>query len=199
MVDDAILSLREGIEREVVVYFYCDRNRDDHKDPASVLRSLIRQLSADRLGENDVSVVIEETWRHELRSGFPSEEFDLETCKSLLPKLVASHKRTVMVVDGFDECEERRRHELIQALDELYQNAACCVKIFIASRNDPDLVENYISRTHLQVEATHNRDDIQEFVLARLSETRNLYFREKMPAEVKEDILRTFDLKSDGM
>lgn len=108
-----MLSLREGIEREAVVYFYCDRNRDDHKDPTSVLHSLIRQLSADRLGENDVSIIIEETWRRELRSGFPSEEFDLATCKDLLPKLVAAHRKTVMVVDGFDECDEWRRHQLI--------------------------------------------------------------------------------------
>lgn len=61
------------------------------------------------------------------------------------------------------------------------------------------MVEIYISRTHLQVEAIHNRGDIQEYVLARLSETRNLYFREKMPPEVKEEILQTFDLRSDGM
>lgn len=199
VVDDAILGLREGLEREAVVYFYCDRNRDDHRDPASVLRSLIRQLSADRLGESDISTVIDEAWRRELRSGFPSEDFDLATCKSLLPELVSAHKRTVMIVDGLDECDEQRRHELIQALEELYQNTVCLVKIFIVSRNDPDLVQKYMSRTHLQVEARHNRDDIQEYALARLSGTQNPYFHEKMSPEVREEILRTFDEKSDGM
>lgn len=180
-----------------MVYFYCDRNRSDHRDRASIIRSFIRQLSADTDNNEDVCKIVDEQWRLEKRKGFPSKDLAFEICKEFLPMLVAAHAKTIMVLDGLDECDMESRHELIYLLKNLTDDPSCLVKVFISSREDQDLFKNFISRTHLRVQA--NDDDTKTYILAQLQNTSNSWFREKLSPGLKASILRNFSDKSDGM
>lgn len=182
-----------------MVYFYCDRNRSDHRDPPSIIRSFIRQLSADTDNNEDVCKIVDEHWRLEKRKGFPSKDLAFETCKEFLPMLVAAHAKTIMVLDGLDECDRESRHELIYLLKSLTDDPSCLVKVFISSREDRDLFKTFISRTHLRVQANDNHDDIKTYVLAQLQNTSNPWFHEKLSPELRDSILRNFSDKSDGM
>lgn len=199
VIDDAESHLDKARNKETLIYFYCDRNRSDHRDPASVTRSLIRQLSADTNSIEGICKIVDEQWRLERRKGFPSTELAFETCKEFLPKLIAAYAKTVLVLDGLDECDKESRHELIRLLDSLVKDSSGVIKVFISSREDRDLFENYISRTHLRVQANDNADDIKAFVLAQLENTSNSWFREKLPPGLRASILQTFSEKSDGM
>lgn len=195
---EAELRLKKADTKDALTYFYCDRNRADHGDPASILRSLIRQLSTDK-DDTEVCHAVEEQWRLERRKGFPSKELTFDTCKKVFPRLVAAHTKTIIVIDGLDECGKETRFELMRILDDIIKDPSCFVKIFIASRDDQDLVQNYIGRTHLQVRADDNGDDIQSYVLQRLADSPNSWFREKISPGLKDTILDTFSKKSEGM
>lgn len=45
VIDDLLQKVPED---EALAYFYCDRDQPDHREPASVLRSFLRQLSVPR-------------------------------------------------------------------------------------------------------------------------------------------------------
>lgn len=199
VVDYAKGRLDKSRNKESMVYFYCDRNRPDHRDPASIARSFIRQLSAETDNNEDICKVVDERWRSEKEEGFPSKELSFETCKEFLPKLVAAHAKTIVVLDGLDECDKESRHELIYLLKTLIDDPDCLVKLFISSREDRDLFNNFISRTHLRVEANDNDDDIKTYVLAQLENTSNSWFRDKLSPDLKASILQKFSDKSDGM
>ncbi|KAK2603132.1 hypothetical protein N8I77_009612 [Diaporthe amygdali] len=186
---DTALRLDKARDREALVYFYCDRNRADHRDP----------LSTDRGDTHVICQIVEEQWRLQRRKGFPSNELPLHECKKILPQLIAAHTRTTMVVDGLDECDKDSRHELIRILNNIVESPNCLIKIFISSREDRDLAENYETHPHLQVQAYDNDYDIRSYVLAQLANTPNSWFREKLPLSLKNTILQTFSRKSDGM
>lgn len=199
VIDYTKTQLDTSRNKETVVYFYCDRNRSDHQDPASVVRSFIRQLSADTDNDEDVCKIVEEQWRLEKRKGFPSKELPFETCKQLLPMLVAAHAETIMFLDGLDECDKETRHELVYLLKSLTDDPKSLLKVFISSREDRDLFKNFINRTHLRVQANDNDDDIKAYVLAQLQSTPNPWFRERLSPELKLMIIQNFADKSDGM
>lgn len=182
--------------REAIAYFYCDRNRPDHRDPASVLRSLVRQLSA---SDVDIHVDIHTLWRQNMRNGFPSEELSFEACSGFLRKLLSGYKKITIALDGLDECDEETRSQLIQFLNGLVQEDSYLVKVFIASRNDQDLWDSFINSANFHIEANHNGDDIRRFVLHSLETTTTTWWREKLPLQTREAILDTFESKSNGM
>lgn len=182
--------------KEAIAYFYCDRNRPDHRDPAAVLRSLTRQLSANDV---DIHVDIHAQWGKNMKDGFPLKELSFEVCKGLFQELLSGYKKTTIALDGLDECDEETRYELIHFLNNLVQEDSYLVKVFIASRNDQDLWDSYIKSPHFHIEANHNSDDIRRFVLHSLETTTTTWWREKLPSQTKKAILETFEAKSDGM
>lgn len=105
------------------------------------------------------------------------------------------------MVDGLDECEKDKRHELVKLLGGLIEqsNCNCKVKIFISSRNDRDLKEKYIDGTHLEVEAHDNGYDIRKYVEEQLKKAEESDLHESLSPDLRREILDKFDAKSDGM
>lgn len=182
--------------REALAYFYCDRNRTDHRDPGAVLRSLVRQLS---VSDHGMSHHTYNVWWKEVEKGMPSQEPNWEVCRGLLLKLILDQKKTIIVVDGLDECDDETRYRLIQLLNGLVQHEDLLVKIFIASRNDRDLRDNYIAGPHFHIEANDNSEDIRRYVLDTLENTSITWWRDRLPQKTKDAILDIFEKKSGGM
>ncbi|KAJ9156327.1 Ankyrin repeat-containing domain protein [Pleurostoma richardsiae] len=183
VVDDCLSMNLDMDTDEGLAYFYCDRNREDHQDPDTILGSL----------------AVYKTWTEQRSKGFPTKSLSIEKCKELLPALVGAYTQTIIIVDGLDECDQGTRYELMDVLDAAMNLPAALVKILIASRNDTDLVRQYGAGKHLQVKAAHNQGDIEKFVLSEMARSRNPLFREKMSDQLKAQILKTFRNKSRGM
>ncbi|RYP48438.1 hypothetical protein DL769_011203 [Monosporascus sp. CRB-8-3] len=199
VIDDRMAFLNEFKSHEGFAYFYCDRNREDHRDSASVLRCLVRQLSALFSSTDSVIKVTFEYWDSVRAKGFPSSSLSLVQCKGFLPKLCSAYSQTTIVIDGLDECDTATRHELLDTMIELCEESVSLVKVLIASRNDRDLVEALQNGNHLQVESNHNQGDIERFVLERIAQSKNSWFRDRMSDELKQLVLQTFRKKSQGM
>jgi Cdc6-like AAA superfamily ATPase len=194
VVDSLLDELGKGVENMALGYFYCDRNRDDHRDPVAVLRSIVRQISAPR-DESTIIACVEHAYMERKRSGFAKGRLTSEECQDLLLDLVDSYSQTTVVIDGLDECEPQMRHILMDVLDTMLARSSRRLKIFIASRKDQDLKDRYLAG--LEVTANDNQADIEKFVLDQME--RSDFFKKKLSTHVRQEVLRTFHDKSQGM
>ncbi|KAH8737409.1 hypothetical protein BGZ61DRAFT_15456 [Ilyonectria robusta] len=196
VIDDILLLTANEDTNEAFAYFYCDRNRTDHRDPVMVLRSLVRQLSTSR-DESTVMTYVEAKYTKRKRSGFSRDQLTSEECEELLLQLTRDYARCTIAIDGLDECDRDTRTVLMDTLDLIVEKSSRPLKIYIASRRDQDLRERYEIRDHLEVTANDNQSDIEKFVLNKLDQSP--FCRTKMTDQVRKQILQTFHSKSQGM
>ncbi|RDW62024.1 hypothetical protein BP6252_11457 [Coleophoma cylindrospora] len=70
----------------------------------------------------------------------------------------------VIFIDALDECDPVRRHELLEALDEIIECSENLVKVFVSSRDDNDIVCHLKNLPSVRISASDNGDDIIRFV-----------------------------------
>jgi hypothetical protein len=85
----------------------------------------------------------------------------------------------------------------MDALEEFLTSSSHPVKIFIASRNDGDLKARYESGQHLEIQATDNQQDIEQFIKDKLDKSPQ--FRSKISSQTQIKIVSTFRKKSQAM
>ena len=181
---------------EALAYFYCSRNEDDRRNPASVLRSFVKQLS---ISSNSAQLhsALTEKYAEKHRSGFSSAHFSNEEAENLLQILMKAYKRTTLIVDALDECDKSSRVALIETLNRLV-NGIPNLKVLISSRWDDDIKRKLEGKAKLEVDATKNQEDIKKFVVAKLDEDaadRSV----PLTDQLRRDIVDILFKKSDGM
>jgi hypothetical protein len=178
-----------------LAFFFCDRNREKHKDPVWVLRTLLRQLAAS-LSDTTIVKCIRNTYIEAKGKGFASP-ITQEKCAALLLEMANIFPQITFVLDGLDECDKDTRSSLIDILDATMRKSGHPVKIFIASREHDDIALRYSSGDHLKVTAARNQSDIEKFVSDRMLSSR--YCRTRMSKTLREQVLTAFQTKSQGM
>jgi ankyrin repeat domain-containing protein 50 len=138
---------------------------------------------------------VQDEWEEQRLKGCPSQQISIESCKRIFRELLKAYAKSTLIVDGLDECDLKTRHELINVLDDVKRGSESLVKIFIASRDDSDLMQQYEYGRNLQIHSKYNTRDIQEYVLSRMTE--NKLF--KVSEATKYEILETIGRKSRGM
>lgn len=63
-----------------------------------------------------------------------------------------------------DECNPRKRHELLKFLQQVLVDSPNLVKIFVSSRNDQDIVLRLQNYPNLEIDSQRNGVDIERFV-----------------------------------
>ncbi|KAI0018150.1 hypothetical protein F4780DRAFT_542587 [Xylariomycetidae sp. FL0641] len=195
VVDAAILSSQKHPSAEAVAYFYCDKTREDHRNPDHILPSLVRQLSVGMCGQA-VARCIQEKYITETASGAPGR-LTTADCRKLLTELSESYQKTTLIVDGLDECDEGTRHRIMETLAEVSTDCRSTIKMYVASRDNGDIKSQYGTGRHLLISATDNQGDIEKFVLSEME--RSPWCRTKMSHKVRQEVLSTFRRKSKGM
>lgn len=197
VVDDMLHTLNVQRNDEVLAYFYCDRNQTNSRDPVSVLRSFVRQLSTARTGDaihpSLVQLYSQKKW-----TGFASGILDMKECVDLLLQYVNTYPQTTLILDALDECDDRTRKQLIIALDDVLDHSSKPIKIFISSRPNPDIRYRFESGPNVGIQATDNQDDIAKLVAAQIEED-DKSRQNKLSSKLKEDIIDTLLHKSQGM
>jgi hypothetical protein len=128
---------------------------------------------------------------------FASDKLTNEESRDLLLKLVNGNPRSAIIIDGLDECDEGSRDHILDTLDHLVQYSSSIVKVFVASRNDKDLTQHYSSSPNLEIEATHNQEDIEKLIMNKICSSP--WAAEGMSVHVREEVVRLFQEKSQGM
>ncbi|KAH9889111.1 hypothetical protein F4778DRAFT_753995 [Xylariomycetidae sp. FL2044] len=182
-------------EASGIAYFYCNKNRHEHRDPRSILASLVRQLAFDPR-QLAVADLARREYDSEKKRGFAGQ-LTIPRCTKLLTDLSGLYADVYLLIDGLDETDESTRRELMEALDKVITGSKSVVKVYIASRDDRDIKEMYGERNHLRISATDNQEDIERFVVDKME--RSAWCRENMTTELRAEVIGVFRTKSQGM
>lgn len=170
MVDVHTEGLEKRTHGEGFAYFYCNRKEQDRREPASIFRALLKQLSIHPIVPELYVTVIRE---YELREkdGFASGDFSLAECKTLIIELLNLIPKTTIIIDGLDECDLKSssddwtRDDLLDALLELVRAPVnSLVKVFVSSRGDYDIKKAFKKVSNLSIGLTDNSKEIEVFV-----------------------------------
>lgn len=162
VVDQLLTRYEAGVDPRPH-YFYCmrdplQRTRADH---ASILASLARQMCCVDAGGDILRSAVElYDKRNEQASRMPTSEESVE----LIIKMTEARPVTYIVLDALDECDTETRGELLLALQTIIDRSAALTKIFVSSRDDPDIVPHFEAQPHVRLAAAKTKDDIELFI-----------------------------------
>lgn len=177
------------------VYFYCSRSaaEPERSNSNAVLASILRQLSCFQPGKSLLPPVIEKYRKQ--GEGFRSNGLQLEESRDLIIESIGNYGITTIVVDALDECDPETRQSLLDAFEDILQEAAGLVKIFVSSRDDQDIVCILREYPNLDISSDKNTHDIQNFVrieteklVSKRRLLRNSRAREEMQALIIEQV-----------
>jgi hypothetical protein len=108
--------------------------------------------------------------------------------------------QTFLVVDALDECEEPKRHKMLQFLQEIV-DSPLIIKVLVTSRREADIVREFelLKRPTVMVEARNVAADIEKYVtdeVQRLRGAKRLYVKSD---KLELEIIKTLRGKADGM
>lgn len=179
-------------------FFYCSRTSGqiERQEPKDILCSIVRQLSSPVPGLPLKPPVIA---KHEQETlvAKPPAPLSLKESKKLIQRLIQDEYSSVtIVIDALDECNSKKRGDLFRFLGDLLKLPGTIVKIFVSSRNEPDIFEVFGDSDNLYIDASNNAEDIRNFVEQEV-ETRLL--GGKAEDGLKELVKRKLCEKAQGM
>lgn len=121
---------------------------------------------------------------------------DIEVCRDVLVTLLDSYPATVILLDALDECEESSRHELMEVMDYLMVKTRRPLKILVSSRPNEDIKDHFRTHPFIEIQATDNQNDIEDFVRDKISQDKHL---KALSAGLKRAIMDTLFKESKGM
>ncbi|KAJ5153860.1 uncharacterized protein N7500_009299 [Penicillium coprophilum] len=154
-----------------VAYFYCGDSRlgPSWADPDEIMLSLVRQFAIiDRQMLRIREQVALEYARREAEAkleGLSDPPRIRGTQAAELILSILSSNPATIVVDGVDEIEEHRRHELLDQLIRVRDESASVVKIFISSRDNVNVMAGLPKDALvLRIQETDTRHDVELYV-----------------------------------
>lgn len=150
-----------------LAYFYCNYTEDERRDPASILRSLVKQLcivspsldTGSTIPEAVLSIYGEREKKADLRHPLTVAE-----CKTILIALSAGFLRTTIIIDALDECHADTRGALFHALEHVVSSSANPVKVFVTSRDYADLRKQFENSPNVYIQERDNSSDINQYI-----------------------------------
>lgn len=153
-----------------LAYFYCNYKEDQRRDPAMILRSLIKQLCLQR--EPAFPVSVSSIYNKRNKDADLSNLLSVAESKQLLIALSEGFQRTIIIVDALDECDPYTRGSLCDVLADLVSSTLRLnqnpVKVFITSRDDADLRKKFEASPNVYIQARDNSEDINQFIRTEL-------------------------------
>lgn len=192
-------GLSTNDNHEAFAYFYCNKQDPMRREPKEILRNIIRQMATGPWREGGKSETIHETvhdlWETSQGTGISSTFAQWQTC---LLALIDTYPRTTIVLDGFDECEEEGRKELIELFETLATRPSedTPVKLFVSTRPQDDVLQYLDKYPAIQMKHKHNADDIETFVRTKIAAHSRWY---KMSEDFRIKVIRTLLEKSGEM
>ena len=140
---DYLAAPRAGSHKCPVAYFYCSRTaKPQPADPDMIMSCILKQLASSPSTDEPIRLPV--VAEYDKRAGdldADAEPAPLYVTESVELSLELCHNNPAyIVIDALDECDERRRHELINAVDQIVSRSQKTVKVFLSSRSDTDVV-----------------------------------------------------------
>ena len=188
-----------------IAYFYCVRNKAEplRADPTEVLRSILRQLCSSTANLPIRLPIVEKfKIRREAadEDGSDTSRLKITECINLILAVLEQDPATI-IIDALDECDSVRRHELLDALDEIIQKSPSLVQVFVSSRDSGDIVTRLTHSPNIYISIDDNKDDIKRFIRDKvsLSVKRKNLLNGRMSVDLKDQIISSLDRGAQGM
>lgn len=151
-----------------LAYFYCHYGEEPRRDPAAILRSVVKQLClqgpVSKLPEPVLSIYLQRKTAGDL-----SNLLSIEESKRLLIVLCAGFAHSTLIIDALDECDAKTRGRLFDVLQSVVsESKAARVKAFVTSRDDADLRKKFADSPNVYILERDNSDDISTYIRAEV-------------------------------
>jgi hypothetical protein len=93
-----------------------------------------------------------------------------QECVEIIIKLSKHYPLTTIIVDALDECEKLVRGRLLNDLEKIVQRSESLVKVFVSSRNEPDIEYKLKRYPQIWIGTGDNAQDIKRFVHEQVAE-----------------------------
>lgn len=161
-------EMKPKTKEHSLAYFYCNYKEEQRRDPASILRSLVKQLCLLSPGKGSLATFPEPVlaiYNKRKEEGDLSNLLSLGESKDLLIKLTAGFLKTTIVIDALDECDRNTRRNLFNLLEQVVSSAKKNpVKIFVTSRDDGDLMTKFGDSPNVYIQERDNSADIDHYI-----------------------------------
>jgi len=195
VVDEFLEDMEEG---DALVYFYCKYDEFERRNPESILRALVKQLT---LASSQPPEPVASIYEQRRTGGFLSGPLTLEESKRLLVELIGSFGQTVICIDALDECDKNTRKQLLDVLTDLLRLSSRPVKIYVTSRDDDDIVLHLDVFPNISIRSHDTSADIEYFVHTEIEKriANNRLLRGNVDPELKSHIKSTLCSRASGM
>lgn len=195
-----IIDLMEPAYNEFsLAYFYCNYGEAGRRDPASIFRSIVKQLCLQSpTGSLPESVLAIYNKRQQDSDSRP---LDINEIKDLLVNLSAGFLQTTIVIDALDECDRGTRDILFDVLEYVMSLAKNPIKIFATSRDDGDLMTRLEMSPNVYIQQGQNDGDINLFINSEVKAciTNRKLLNGVVADDLREKIVSTLQEKAHGM
>lgn len=201
MVIESMIFSSEGQSRQMVepvVYFYCNRNESQRQDPAAIMRSIVKQMSL-VWPEAGLPKPVVEAYIERTKRGLAGGYLAFQECVDLVILLLDLYPQTTIIIDGLDESDPIERWRLLDALTAIMHATTNSVKIFISSRDDPDIRLKLERVPNLYIDAQDNREDIERFIQREVKLTVGSRRLWRLPEALRSRIVSVILEKANGM
>jgi hypothetical protein len=159
---------------DLVLYFFIKTGNPETQESASVLRNLVFQLYSKAFSSPDLLIECNSKIMEVLsdkRSRGPTIDFkDLAKLRILFDSFAGVFNRQIfMVIDGLDECSDRRQTDFIRVLREL-GSGSVKLKLLAASRLDGDIETAMEGSLSVKATEDDNMEDIRIYATKELGQ-----------------------------
>lgn len=176
-----------------ISFAYCSYRTPGLQDNSQILAALIKQLC--RKKDSIPPWLLK--FKHDSLS--PSTASTPDTFISL----AKGFEKVFVVIDALDECPKRERPDIIGSVIKIV-NALPCIKVFITSRRELDIVDVFEngSTPTIQIKAESVAEDIELYVREEVMKLRKGHYGKRLwieSNELEEKITSTLTKKAEGM
>ncbi|KAH6627042.1 hypothetical protein B0J18DRAFT_157987 [Chaetomium sp. MPI-SDFR-AT-0129] len=193
VIDHVLGSIERSPGGDGFAFFYCNRNEENRRNPLSVLRSFVRQLSTAPGYPKEIQRKLRKMWEDMAPKG---SELGIANCRAQLLESVNLFPRTTLILDALDECEPTSRSELISTIELLLSNSDNALRVFISSRPDRDIRRQFADKPNIEIQVRHNEGDIRRFVQGEVMTHGNWKGMSQM---LQDEIVQVLLQRSEGM
>lgn len=186
-----------------LAYFYCNYKEDQRRDPASIARSLVKQLCLRTPGIGSSSsfpAPVLDLYNKRKADADLRRTLSIGECEELLIALSAGFLRTTIIVDALDECDPDTRGRLCDLLAQVVSSSKR-VKVFITSRDEGDLRVKFEDSPNVYIQERDNSSDVNCYIEAEIKgciKAKTL-LRGKVDLELQQQIIDALQFGAQGM
>ena len=127
------------------------------------------------------------------------DPLDLAECVAIILGLTNTNP-AVIIIDGLDECDPVRRHELISTFETVTQNSLSLVKVLISSQDDGDIVARLSGHQNVHLVVGDTLEDMEQFIELEVSRsiTQKRLLRNRVTVELKAKIIAFLQRRAQG-